>query len=141
MNGKDELFKHKRTAKEFQFDEHVADVFDDMLDRSIPFYRHVITMTGDLLRSRLRSGDHVVDLGCSTGTTLIFLAEGLKNLELSFTGIDNSVPMLERARRKSEAFSKPHIRFQKRELQEWSGSGEGAVILNYTLQFSLLEPG
>lgn len=35
---KDELFKEKLT-KQFEFDKSVASVFDDMINRSVPFYR------------------------------------------------------------------------------------------------------
>lgn len=35
---KDEIFNEKMKIEDFQFDENVARVFDDMLHRSIPFY-------------------------------------------------------------------------------------------------------
>ena len=35
--------------KQFEFDESVASVFDDMLERSIPFYKEVISLICDPL--------------------------------------------------------------------------------------------
>lgn len=35
---KDELFKQS-PKKQFEFDKSVASVFDDMINRSVPFYR------------------------------------------------------------------------------------------------------
>lgn len=35
---KDEIFKQK-VQKQFEFDEKVASVFDDMISRSVPFYK------------------------------------------------------------------------------------------------------
>ena len=42
----DEIFK-KPIEKQFEFDEKIASVFDDMLDRSIPFYKEVISFVCD----------------------------------------------------------------------------------------------
>lgn len=36
----DKVF-NKTISKQFEFDEEVASVFDDMLDRSVPFYKQM----------------------------------------------------------------------------------------------------
>jgi hypothetical protein len=72
--ARDNLFDTAAPAVRFEFNEQVAAVFDDMLNRSIPFYREVISLTAGILARTLAPGDTVYDLGCSTGTTLLHLA-------------------------------------------------------------------
>jgi tRNA (cmo5U34)-methyltransferase len=107
-----------------------------MLDRSVPFYKHVIEMTSEILDRSLQAGDTVYDLGCSTGTTLIALARKLESEKLKFIGIDNSRAMLDKALRKAEMFSvADRIDFIEKDIIQAELSRAGGIILNYTLQF------
>jgi putative aminopeptidase FrvX len=99
---KDEVFKEK-IKKQFEFDESVASVFDDMLSRSVPFYEEMLHLTTSFGLKYLEDGDRVYDLGCSTASTLIYLAKHSKK-RLSLIGIDNSSAMLQRANYKAKAF-------------------------------------
>jgi tRNA (cmo5U34)-methyltransferase len=103
---KDTLFQHEVRPEDFEFNDRVVEVFDDMLDRSIPSYREVIVSTSHLLNAFLHPGDTVYDLGCSTGSTLLELSRLLPDKSLHFIGVDNSAPMLDKARLKAELFSK-----------------------------------
>jgi tRNA (cmo5U34)-methyltransferase len=141
---RDTLFENRTTAEKFEFNDRVADVFDDMLDRSVPFYKQVIEMTAEILQQSLRPGDTVYDLGCSTGTTLTALARGIDTENIRFVGMDNSEAMLAKAVRKAEMFSlADRINFIEQDIIAAGFSGAGAVILNYTLQFikPSLRPG
>ncbi|MBW2467085.1 MAG: carboxy-S-adenosyl-L-methionine synthase CmoA [Deltaproteobacteria bacterium] len=134
--ARDNLFEYKGPAEKFVFDERVAEVFDDMLDRSVPFYRQVIEMIAEILERSLQAGDTVYDLGCSTATTLIVLARELQTKSIKFVGIDNSKAMLDKALRKVEMFSmQDRIDFMEQDITRAEFSGAGAVIMNYTLQF------
>ena len=134
--GRDDIFKNREMNREFQFDGKVADVFDDMLNRSVPCYRMVISMISSILGEFLTPGDHVYDLGCSTGQTLVEVARELAQLDLKFTGIDNSPAMLSKADHKAEMFSlADRVDFREDDITTLDISGAGAVILNYTVQF------
>jgi tRNA (cmo5U34)-methyltransferase len=134
--ARDTLFNTKTPAEKFSFNEGVAEVFDDMLDRSVPFYQLVIEMTAEILGRSLQAGDSVYDLGCSTGTTLLYLARILHSKNLRFVGVDNSQAMLDKAARKARMFSMgDRIVFSDMDITRTVISGAGAVILNYTLQF------
>ena len=85
--ARDTLFDNNSPIEKFEFNERVADVFDDMLSRSVPFYKEVIEMTAEILGRSLQAGDTVYDLGCSTGTTLIALARKLEPKKLKFINI------------------------------------------------------
>ena len=85
--ARDTLFENKAPEETFEFNERVADVFDDMLDRSVPFYRQVIEMIAEILDRSLQTDDTVYDLGCSTATTLMVLAKKLESKKLKLQGL------------------------------------------------------
>ncbi len=128
----DDIFLEENIEKQFQFDDRVASVFDDMLERSVPFYRENIALIVSILSKYLESGDRALDLGCSTASLLLQIEKNIPNLEL--LGIDNSEPMLKQAQKKIEAFgSKIELHFG--DMLEFQIPNSKAVILNYTLQF------
>jgi tRNA (cmo5U34)-methyltransferase len=134
--GRDDIFKLEKIEEDFVFNDHVAEVFDDMLDRSIPYYRQIIGMTARLLEQYLRPGDWIYDLGCSTGTTLLELTVLLKASELRYVGVDSSPAMIRKAVGKAENFSRSgSVRFVEKDIMELDVENAGAIILNYTLQF------
>ena len=128
---KDEIFS-KPIEKQFEFDEEVASVFDDMLDRSIPFYKENLKLQIDILKNFLKEKDLVIDLGSSTGTFLIELSKKINNLEL--IGIDNSPAMIKRAIQKAKAFGS-NVKFIEADFLEYEFKNPKAIIANYTIQF------
>lgn len=133
---KDRLFAVDAVEEDFSFSERVVEVFDDMLDRSIPFYHEVIRATAELLDTILGDDDRIVDLGCATGTTLLEFCRLMKNEQVAFLGVDNSKAMLEKARLKTELYTKTRrIDFVDEDITDIDFPGTGAFILNYTLQF------
>jgi len=96
--NRDEVFSApEKAAWDFEFNAEVAQAFDDMLERSVPFYQEQQRMIRTMSKSFWIPGTHVYDLGCSTGTTLEGLAGELGGTA-QLTGYDNSQPMLEKAR-------------------------------------------
>lgn len=85
---------------DFEFDARVAEVFDDMLVRSVPFYLEQQLMIAEIAKKFWVPRTAVYDLGCSTGTLLIHLAREIAG-DPRLVGIDNSGPMIERARQKA----------------------------------------
>ena len=74
MNRKDKVFT-KEIEKHFEFDNEVANVFDDMIDRSEPFYKENLSLSINIIKNYLKNKDKILDLGSSTGTFLINLAK------------------------------------------------------------------
>ena len=129
---KDNIF-NKPITKQFEFDEEVASVFDDMLNRSVPFYKENLNLQTDILKNFLNENDKIVDLGSSTGTFLINLAKKY-NKKLNLIGIDNSQAMIQRAKNKAKAFG-VKINFIEADFLEYDFSNSKAIIANYTIQF------
>ena len=106
---KDKVFKRKTAVADFKFGREVAVVFDDMLERSVPFYREMQRMISEMAADFAVEGSNVYDLGCSTGTTLLNL-DAVVPRKVKFIGVDNSPEMLERCRAKLAAsgFDREH---------------------------------
>jgi tRNA (cmo5U34)-methyltransferase len=103
---KDEIFrKESRPIGDFNFNEEVATVFDDMLVRSVPYYQEIQRMIAEIACDFVVNGTTIYDLGCSTGTTLLNLNRHLGD-RVRYTGVDYSEDMLEKCRRK---FSDNHF--------------------------------
>lgn len=122
----------KEIEKQFEFDESVASVFDDMLDRSVPFYKEVIMLSGFYVAKFAKENDKVVDLGCSTGNTLLYINTLKKNLKL--IGIDNSPAMVKKAKEKAKALG-AKIKYRESDITSFKKKDAAAVLSNYTLQF------
>ena len=100
MEARDEVFlRNESRSSDFEFDEDVAAVFDDMLTRSVPFYLEQQRMVVEIAKEFWIPGTGICDLGCSTATTLINVARQIGE-PARIVGYDNSRPMLERARLK-----------------------------------------
>ena len=128
---KDNVF-NKPIQKQFEFDEEVANVFDDMLNRSVPFYKENLNLQINILKNFLKPNDKIVDLGSSTGTFLIELDKKIKNLNL--IGIDNSPAMVKKANLKAKAFGS-NAKFIEADFLKYDFSNSNAIIANYTIQF------
>lgn len=128
---KDELFKQS-PKKQFEFDKSVASVFDDMIHRSVPFYKENLELCGTLLSKILPINASICDLGCSSANFLIFLAHLRKDFKLF--GVDNSASMLEVARSKIKAYGLK-IEFFEANLSEFSFFACEAIVAHYTMQF------
>ncbi len=97
---KDEVFK-EQTAKpaDFKFSKKVADVFDDMVNRSVPFYAEMQRMIAELAANHALDGTNVYDLGCSTGTSFLLMDQTISK-DIRFVGIDDSADMLQKCKTK-----------------------------------------
>src|SRR5580698_7107758 len=98
--GRDRLFRATAgKAADFEFNEEVAEVFDDMLVRSIPMYLEQQEMIRELAGRFWTPGTTIYDLGCSTATTLCNVARAATK-PFRLVGFDNSPAMLDQAQLK-----------------------------------------
>ncbi len=61
MNN-DKLYRSGKVTEDFTFNDKVAEVFDDMLDRSVPHYHTVITATAAMIRRLAKPESVIYDL-------------------------------------------------------------------------------
>ncbi len=119
--------------KQFEFDENVATVFDDMLQRSIPFYNEVMSLVCSVIDLHVKENSTIVDLGCSTANTLLHLQKK-SNKNLNLLGFDNSVAMLNQARKKIKSYGAT-IELKLADILEVDIPICDVVVANYMLQF------
>ena len=135
-SARDEIFRKSQPVGDFNFGEKVASVFDDMLDRSVPFYQEIQRMIGEMAADFAVEGTNIYDLGCSTGTTFLNLntvvPKGVK-----FIGVDNSTEMLKRCRQKlaEHGFDREHELICADLNQGVSVQNASMVLMILTLQF------
>ncbi len=133
----DKVFSEEiKKPSDFKFGATVANAFDDMVERSVPFYNEIQRMIIELAAEHAIANTNVIDLGCSTGTTMIglnpFVDENIK-----FIGIDDSDEMLKKCNLKlKEADFKRDYDLVLGDLhQEVKIENASVVILCLTLQF------
>ena len=123
----------KPIKKQFEFDEEVAAVFDDMLERSVPFYKESQKITEFFALKHLEEGAILYDLGCSTASLLLNIHRSL-DTKVELIGLDNSQAMLEQAKRKCEAYG-AKIQVYNADILEYEYKKANVFVSNYTLQF------
>jgi len=96
--ARDGKVDHTVPKGSWQFDEDVTEVFNDMLERTIPQYQVMREAVADIVCKFFKNGDIIIDLGCSDGGSLQELFNRLGARCTKFIGIDVSDPMLEKAR-------------------------------------------
>jgi len=97
----DRIYRSKlNKIKPFAFDEATADVFDDMLDRSIPWYGELQRFIALLTERFYVDGTYFYDIGCSTGNSIISVSEVMGKTRVRFVAVDSSPHMIKRAQKK-----------------------------------------
>ena len=128
----DDIFT-KPIEKQFEFNEEVAGVFDDMISRSIPGYENILALTKTALLEYVKEGS-IVDIGCSTANLLICLSQSAKERGLKLIGIDDSTHMISQAAKKAAAYE-AEIEFLHLDATESPLPPANAFVANFTLQF------
>ena len=133
---------HPTPPQKFTFNEQVASVFDNMIERSVPLYRQTQKASASLAAEFLKVNHpsshkkRVYDLGCSSGTTLIELCNHSDLDSVELIGIDNSSAMLERCRQKLKSHQlTKYVTLLQQDIATTSFLPCQVVFLNYTLQF------
>lgn len=137
---RDDIFQtNTARSNDFEFNKEVAEVFDDMLLRSVPFYREQQHMLKEIGKKFWIPGTKIYDLGCSTATTLVNLC-GELDKSARLIGYDNSYPMLEQAQLKineiglADRIELRHADFNA-PLSELSLENASVITMCWTLQF------
>ncbi|HEX8425287.1 carboxy-S-adenosyl-L-methionine synthase CmoA [Hymenobacter sp.] len=133
----DEVFKEEiKQASDFKFSAKVAGVFDDMVNRSVPYYGEIQRMISELAADHAQEGTNVYDLGCSTGTTMIGMDTSVPS-DIKFIGIDDAAEMLEKCdtKLKEAGLVRPY-ELQVTDLHQGVNiQNASVVVLCLTLQF------
>jgi tRNA (cmo5U34)-methyltransferase len=134
---KDHLFACKKNrVKPFEFNKEVADVFDDMLNRSVPLYAQSIKKQAQFTVKFYQKNSNIYDLGCSHGNLGILILDQFKKTDFSMVGVDNSKPMIEKYRQRLEKYGVyGQTDLICASMEDIKFKNASVVIINLTLQF------
>jgi len=137
MKKVDKIYARKRShVVDFVFDEKVANVFPDMIRRSVPGYEAVISLLGVIAEQYVVSNSNVYDLGCSLGASLFSVYSRLPEVPVNYIGVDSSEDMLTHCRHTLvDTIPQERLSLIHREAQQVEIGHASLVMMNFTLQF------
>ncbi|BAE74528.1 tRNA (cmo5U34)-methyltransferase [Sodalis glossinidius str. 'morsitans'] len=140
MTHRDDLFSAPiASLGDWTFDERVAEVFPDMIQRSVPGYSNIISMIGMLAGRFARPGTQIYDLGCALGAATLAMRRTISHGDCRIIAVDNSPAMIDRCRRHISAFhATTPTEIIEDDISTVPIENASLVVLNFTMQF--LEP-
>lgn len=136
MSKKDTLFQHDGPVADFVFDDKVAAVFTDMINRSVPGYASIITQIGTLAERYAQADSLCYDLGCSLGAATLSMRHHIKAAGCHIVAVDNSPAMIARCQAVIDAdSSQVKVELRCADILDVAINNASLVVLNFTLQF------
>ncbi|WP_261833407.1 carboxy-S-adenosyl-L-methionine synthase CmoA [Vibrio ishigakensis] len=122
---------------DFTFDERVAEVFPDMIQRSVPGYSNIISAIGMLANRFATKDSNLYDLGCSLGAATLSMRRSLEEVEgCKIIAVDNSPAMVERCKLHVNAYrATTPVEVREDDIRHIEIKDASVVVLNFTLQF------
>lgn len=121
---------------DFIFDDNVANVFDDMIRRSVPGYGSIVNMLGVLAGKYAQANSVLYDLGCSLGAGTLAMRRFIDQEQARIVAIDNSPAMIAKCQQnivRSNLTVPVEIRCEDITRTEFEPAS--LVAVNFTLQF------
>ncbi|MDX8414206.1 MAG: carboxy-S-adenosyl-L-methionine synthase CmoA [Mariprofundales bacterium] len=133
---RDTLFHDCEPVAPFSFDDRVAEVFPDMIRRSVPGYALTLEMISVIAGKFVTDDSLIYDLGCALGDSSQALRSGAAGKQSRIIAVDNAPDMIHRCRnqidQKNHAIPIDLVCADISDLQFYNAS---VVSLNFTLQF------
>jgi tRNA (cmo5U34)-methyltransferase len=132
--SKDRVFSRALSdVRAFEFNETVANVFQDMISRSVPGYALLLHMIGLYADIFIQPGSRIFDLGCSLGEATQVIAARAEHIDCEIIAVDNSAAMISKCEQLPDALNK--IEWCCEDIRQTQISNASMVVLNLTLQF------
>ncbi|MDP5141178.1 carboxy-S-adenosyl-L-methionine synthase CmoA [Rheinheimera baltica] len=134
---KDDIFAEPLTqVPDFCFDDQVAEVFPDMIQRSVPGYQTIIQTIGKLTSRYQQPDSTYYDLGCSLGAATLAMRRNISAANSTLVAVDNSKAMVERCERHLQVFrSDVPVQVKLADIRQQPIENAAIVVINFTLQF------
>ena len=135
--SKDDIFKSTDAGPgTFEFNDSVAEVFTDMLRRSVPGYEASLEAIAILARRYGRAGTRCYDLGCSLGASTLAMRRNIVEPDCEIVAVDLSPAMIDRCRKTVDADDTDlPVSIRVEDVRDVAIEHASLVVLNYTLQF------
>jgi tRNA (cmo5U34)-methyltransferase len=138
---KDQIFASPlEEMVDFRFDEKVADVFPDMIQRSVPGYGSIIQLIGIVAQEFVKPDSLCYDLGCSLGAASLAMRRNILVDGCRIVSVDNSEAMLDRFRDNlAKDEQQTPVELVCKDIRDVAIDNASMVVLNFTLQFVPVE--
>lgn len=121
---------------DWSFGGSVAETFDSHVERSVPLYREGHQLICELSDFFVKSGSRTLEVGCSTGTLTLALAEFNRHKrDCVFVGIDVEDAMIKLARSRFENSDLASVEFCVGDALDYDFGTNDLILSYYTLQF------
>ena len=126
----------------FEFNDSVASVFDDMIERSVPGYRSIVLQTGMLAAKFSVPETACYDLGSSLGAATLSMRHHIERhhqknaATIPIIALDSSEAMLSRMRERIRNEDSPvPVHTALADITNYDYQKHSVAVLNFTLQF------
>ena len=135
--ARDDIYQQAQSeVARFRFDDEVAEVFSDMIERSVPGYVSTLKHIGTLASAYVHEHSNCYDLGCSLGASTLAMAQNVPHDNVQIIGIDNAEAMLKRCDLILDKHaSNCPITLRCENIQDSEIERASMVVMNFTLQF------
>ena len=129
----DNLYKNSfPESHKFKFDDNVSNVFEDMVNRSVPGYEFLIENIGVLSKKFYQPKTNAYDLGSSLCACSQSILDKVKNFNGSLYAVDSSESMINICKKNIRS---KNIKYINSDICNINIENASIVILNLTLQF------
>lgn len=137
----DEIYKKPLASiKPFEFDDRVADVFPDMISRSVPGYSASFELVSAISKQYAQNKTRLYDLGCSLGAATLAMRHSITAKDCEILAIDNSMAMTQRCEKLiARDHSATAVKVICDDIVNTDIHNASVVVMNYTLQFIPVE--
>lgn len=138
MNADDLYARPRSQVTRFCFDEQVARVFDDMLQRSVPLYAESLRRQAQLAAHFYQPHSRIYDLGCSHGNFIAAFCAEMAQRPFQLQAVDPAEAMLQRCRQRLRELAlapQQQVELLACPAQQLHFAPASVVVINLTLQF------
>ncbi len=134
---RDDIFsKPSGMLVDFVFDEQVANVFPDMIRRSVPGYDTIIPMLGVFAEKYVQTNTNIYDLGCSLGAATLSIRRRLTKPGCNIIAVDNADAMTKQCKKNILNDSSPTpVDVLCDDILNINIENASLVVINFILQF------
>jgi tRNA (cmo5U34)-methyltransferase len=125
--------KIKSENANWSFTGEVSLSFDEHVSKSVPLYGKGHNLVAKLADFYLSNDSICYDLGCSTGSLLLKLAERNEHKNVNFYGIDSVPEMIDQAKLKCDRYNNVNLLVD--DLLDYEYEKSDLFVAYYTVQF------
>ena len=136
MARQDKLFEEGNVSGlPFSFNQEVTEVFEDMIDRSVPGYSTSLNIIQQQTKKHFIEQTTVYDLGCSLGASTAVLLDAVHG-NFKILAIDSSESMIKACQNRfKKQIQADQVNFLNEDILSSEINNASIVIINFVLQF------